>query len=76
MTERVAFVNLSTMELHKIRAQNLVKIYGKRTVVNDLSLEINQGEVVGILARTVLGNHHFLYDHWPGQAQPWQGVSG
>ena len=37
------------MELNTIKAQNLVKIYGKRTVVNDLSLEIKQGEVVGIL---------------------------
>ncbi len=49
MTEKRVLYSLSIMELHKIKAQNLVKIYGKRTVVNDLSLEINQGEVVGIL---------------------------
>lgn len=61
MTERVAFVNLSTMELHKIRAQNLVKIYGKRTVVNDLSLEINQGEVVGILGPNGAGKTTTFY---------------
>ena len=37
------------MDKHKIRAQNLVKIYGKRAVVNDLSLEMGQGGVVGVL---------------------------
>ncbi|HQQ67329.1 MAG TPA: LPS export ABC transporter ATP-binding protein [Candidatus Cloacimonadota bacterium] len=49
------------MELHKIRAQNLVKIYGKRTVVNDLSLEINQGEVVGILGPNGAGKTTTFY---------------
>jgi len=49
LTEKLSSVRLSLMEMHKIKAQNLVKIYGKRTVVNDLCLEINQGEVVGIL---------------------------
>ena len=33
----------------KIRAQNLVKIYNDRTVVNDISIEVNKGEVVGLL---------------------------
>lgn len=49
------------MELHKIKAQNLVKIYGKRTVVNDLSLEINQGEVVGILGPNGAGKTTTFY---------------
>jgi len=49
------------MELHKIRAQNLIKIYGKRTVVNDLSLEINQGEVVGILGPNGAGKTTTFY---------------
>jgi lipopolysaccharide export system ATP-binding protein len=49
------------MELHKITAQNLVKIYGKRTVVNDLSLEINQGEVVGILGPNGAGKTTTFY---------------
>ena len=61
MTERGAFISLSTMELHKIRAQNLIKIYGKRTVVNDLSLEINQGEVVGILGPNGAGKTTTFY---------------
>jgi len=52
---------LSPMELNKINAQNLVKIYGKRTVVNDLSLEINQGEVVGILGPNGAGKTTTFY---------------
>lgn len=49
------------MELNKITAQNLVKIYGKRTVVNDLSLEIKQGEVVGILGPNGAGKTTTFY---------------
>jgi ABC-type lipopolysaccharide export system ATPase subunit len=30
------------MEIHKIQAQHLAKIYGKRKVVNDLSMEMQQ----------------------------------
>jgi len=52
---------LLAMELHKIKAQKLVKIYGKRTVVNDLSLEINQGEVVGILGPNGAGKTTTFY---------------
>ncbi len=61
MTESRTFITIFTMELHKIRAQNLVKIYGKRTVVNDLSLEINQGEVVGILGPNGAGKTTTFY---------------
>ncbi len=49
------------MEKHKIRAENLVKIYGKRTVVNDLSMEMNQGEVVGILGPNGAGKTTTFY---------------
>lgn len=47
--------------MHKIRAQNLVKIYGKRTVVNDLSMEMSQGEVVGILGPNGAGKTTTFY---------------
>ncbi|MDY0318567.1 MAG: LPS export ABC transporter ATP-binding protein [Candidatus Cloacimonadaceae bacterium] len=47
--------------MNKITAQNLVKIYGKRTVVNDLSLEIKQGEVVGILGPNGAGKTTTFY---------------
>ena len=30
----------------KLRSRNLVKIYGRRRVVQDVSLEVNQGEIV------------------------------
>ncbi|MDD3869286.1 MAG: ATP-binding cassette domain-containing protein, partial [Candidatus Cloacimonetes bacterium] len=49
------------MDKHKIRAQNLVKIYGKRAVVNDLSLEMSQGEVVGILGPNGAGKTTTFY---------------
>jgi len=61
LTDSRTFITIFTMELHKIRAQNLVKIYGKRTVVNDLSLEINQGEVVGILGPNGAGKTTTFY---------------
>jgi len=49
------------METHKIRAQHLIKIYGRRTVVNDLCMEINQGEVVGILGPNGAGKTTTFY---------------
>ncbi len=49
------------MDKHKIRAQNLVKIYGKRTVVNDLCMEMSQGEVVGILGPNGAGKTTTFY---------------
>ena len=33
----------------KLSAENLVKTYKKRKVVNEVSVEVNQGEIVGIL---------------------------
>ena len=32
-----------------LRAEGLVKRYGKRTVVNDVSFDVKQGEIVGLL---------------------------
>lgn len=52
---------ITDMEKHKIRAENLVKIYGKRTVVNDLSMEMQQGEVVGILGPNGAGKTTTFY---------------
>ena len=35
-----------------LRTNNLVKTYKSRTVVNDVSFDVNSGEVVGLLGRS------------------------
>jgi lipopolysaccharide export system ATP-binding protein len=51
----------TNMDMRKIRAENLVKIYGKRTVVDNLSMEMSQGEVVGILGPNGAGKTTTFY---------------
>lgn len=45
----------------KLRAEHLVKQYGSRTVVNDVSLEVNQGEIVGLLGPNGAGKTTSFY---------------
>jgi len=45
----------------KLRAENLVKRYKKRTVVNHVSLEVNQGEIVGLLGPNGAGKTTTFY---------------
>jgi len=44
-----------------IRTENLVKIYRKRRVVDDISLEIKKGEVVGLLGPNGAGKTTTFY---------------
>ena len=47
--------------MSELRAEHLVKRYKSRTVVNDLSLQINSGEVVGILGPNGAGKTTAFY---------------
>lgn len=45
----------------KLRTENLKKIYGKREVVKSVSIEINQGEIVGLLGPNGAGKTTSFY---------------
>ena len=47
--------------MKKIETKNLVKIYGKKRVVNNVSISINQGEIVGILGPNGAGKSTTFY---------------
>ena len=44
-----------------LRSENLVKKYGKRTVVNDVSFDVRQGEIVGLLGPNGAGKTTSFY---------------
>lgn len=47
----------------KLRAENLMKSYKGRKVVKSISVEVEQGEIVGLLGPNGAGKNHFiLYD--------------
>jgi lipopolysaccharide export system ATP-binding protein len=45
----------------KLRAENMVKRYRSRTVVKDVSIEVNQGEIVGLLGPNGAGKTTSFY---------------
>jgi lipopolysaccharide export system ATP-binding protein len=47
--------------MNSIETRNLVKIYGKRRVVNNVSIKIDQGEIVGILGPNGAGKSTTFY---------------
>ncbi|MBS1612020.1 MAG: LPS export ABC transporter ATP-binding protein [Bacteroidetes bacterium] len=44
-----------------LRSEHLVKTYGKRTVVNDVSVHVSQGEIVGLLGPNGAGKTTSFY---------------
>lgn len=55
--------NTTTAQGEKLvlRTEGLVKIYGKRTVVNDVSFDVKQGEIVGLLGPNGAGKTTSFY---------------
>jgi lipopolysaccharide export system ATP-binding protein len=45
----------------KLRAENLVKRYGKRYVVNNVSVEVEQGKIIGLLGHNGAGKTTTFY---------------
>ena len=45
----------------KLRAEHLMKAYSGRKVVKDVSLEVNQGEIVGLLGPNGAGKTTSFY---------------
>ncbi len=48
-------------KLQVLRAENLIKRYGKRTVVNEVSFNVKQGEIVGLLGPNGAGKTTSFY---------------
>ena len=47
--------------MQTLRTEHLYKKYGKRTVVNDVSIQLEQGEIVGLLGPNGAGKTTTFY---------------
>jgi lipopolysaccharide export system ATP-binding protein len=54
-----------------LRAENLVKTYKGRSVVKGISVEVNQGEIVGLWDLMALEKTTSLYDCRIGSTKFW-----
>lgn len=63
---------MAEREKSKLVARNLVKIYGGRRVVNDVTIEVNQEEIVGLLGPNGAGKTTSFY-MIVGMIQPSEG---
>ena len=57
----VESIAAATPEKGVLRTENLVKIYGKRTVANHVSIDVTQGEIVGLLGPNGAGKTTTFY---------------
>lgn len=61
MTETVNNMAAETPQNMVLRTEGLVKRYGKRTVVDDVSINVRQGEIVGLLGPNGAGKTTSFY---------------
>ena len=55
--------------MNLLRAEGLTKSFGKRTVVKQVSFEVNDGEIVGLLGQNGAGKStSFNMIYWRSQA--------
>lgn len=59
--EEVEVAKIEIPEKGILRTDNLVKIYGKRTVANHVSINVTQGEIVGLLGPNGAGKTTTFY---------------
>lgn len=59
-----------------LRGENLIKTYGKKKVVKDVSIQVQQGEIIGLFSQWRGKNYDFLHDCGFGETYRRKSVSG